>query len=252
MNYIKNSRKAFMNEIITSKDNKKVKEAFSYQDGKGDFFLVEGFHMVEMAIENKLATRIFSLKDYPHNGEEFYLANEAIIKKLSSSKNPEGIVALCRKKETKPFSSEAIIYIDEVQDPGNVGTILRSSLAFGYKDVFISRGSASLYSSKTLQSSQGAIFSLNIKEGKEEPLNDIKKLKEEGYEIISTDLKSSYPLKELKINKPYVLVLGNEGKGVNPGILSISDRKVRIEMDGIDSLNVGVAAGILLYELKNL
>lgn len=240
-----------MNEFITSKDNKKVKEALSYQDGKGDFFLVEGFHMVEMAIKNKLAIRIFSLKEYPHGSEEFYLTNENIIKKLSSSKNPEGIVALCKKKETKQFSNKTIIYIDEVQDPGNVGTILRSSLAFGYNDVFISKGSASLYSSKTLQASQGAIFSLNVKEGKEEPINDIKKLKEEGYEIISTDLKSSFPLKELKIDKPHVLVLGNEGKGVNPEIIAISDKKVRIEMDGIDSLNVGVAAGILLYELKN-
>lgn len=240
-----------MNEFITSKDNKKVKEALSYQDGKGDFFLVEGFHMVEMAIKNKLAVRIFSLKEYPHGNEEFYLTNEIVIKKLSSSKNPEGIVALCKKKEAKQFSGKAIVYIDEVQDPGNVGTILRSSLAFGYNDAFISKGSASLYSSKTLQASQGAIFSLNVKEGKEEPINDIKKLKEKGYEIISTDLKSSFPLKELEIDKPYVLVLGNEGKGVNPEIISISNKRVRIEMDGIDSLNVGVAAGILLYELKN-
>ena len=75
-------------------------------------------------------------------------------------------------------------------------------------------------------------------------------MKEKGYKILATDLKSSYPLKELSTEKPYALILGNEGRGVNPKILSLADKKVRIEMDGIDSLNVGVAAGILLYELK--
>lgn len=239
-----------MSEFLSSKDNKKIKETLSYQDGKDDFFLVEGFHMVEMALENASAVRIFSLKEYPHGDVEFYLTNEAIIKRLSSSKTPEGIVALCKKKkEEKPFS-DVIVYLDELQDPGNVGTILRTCLAFGYQDVFLSKGCASAYSSKTLSSSQGAIFKLNTKEGNLSPEEDILSLKEKGYKILATDLKSSYPLKELSIEKPYALILGNEGKGVNPKILSLADKKVRIEMDGIDSLNVGVAAGILLYELK--
>ena len=239
-----------MSEFLSSKDNKKIKETLSYQDGKDDFFLVEGFHMVEMALENASAVRIFSLKEYPHGDVEFYLTNEAIIKRLSSSKTPEGIVALCKKKkEKKPFS-DVIVYLDELQDPGNVGTILRTCLAFGYQDVFLSKGCASAYSSKTLSSSQGAIFKLNIKEGNVPPEEDILSLKEKGYKILATDLKSSDPLKELNIEKPYALILGNEGRGVNPKILSLADKKVRIEMDGIDSLNVGVAAGILLYELK--
>lgn len=239
-----------MSEFLSSKDNKKIKETLSYQDGKDDFFLVEGFHMVEMALENASAVRIFSLKEYPHGEVEFYLTNEAIIKRLSSSKTPEGIVALCKKKkEEKPFS-DVIVYLDELQDPGNVGTILRTCLAFGYQDVFLSKGCASAYSSKTLSSSQGAIFKLNIKEGNVPPEEDILSLKEKDYKILATDLKSSYPLKELSIEKPYALILGNEGRGVNPKILSLADKKVRIEMDGIDSLNVGVAAGILLYELK--
>lgn len=239
-----------MSEFLSSKDNKKIKETLSCQDGKDDFFLVEGFHMVEMALENASAVRIFSLKEYPHGDVEFYLTNEAIIKRLSSSKTPEGIVALCKKKkEEKPFS-DVIVYLDELQDPGNVGTILRTCLAFGYQDVLLSKGCASAYSSKTLSSSQGAIFKLNIKEGSLSPEEDILSLKEKGYKILATDLKSSDPLKELNIEKPYALILGNEGKGVNPKILSLADKKVRIEMDGIDSLNVGVAAGILLYELK--
>lgn len=239
-----------MSEFLSSKDNKKIKEALSYQDGKGDFFLVEGFHMVDMALESKQAVRIFSLKEYPHADAEFYLTNESVIKKLSSSKTPEGIVALCKKKKEEGPFSDVVIYLDEIQDPGNVGTILRTSLAFGYKDVFLSKGTASAYSSKTLSSSQGAIFKLNVQEGKLPPEEDISFFKKQGYQILSTDLKSSYPLRELSISKPYVLVLGNEGRGVSPKILALSDKKVRIEMSGIDSLNVGVAAGILLYELE--
>lgn len=239
-----------MSEIITSKDNKKVKEALAYKDRKGEFFLVEGFHLVEMAIREKMAIKIFSLKEYPHANEEFYLVNEGIIKKLSSTINPEGIVALCKKKESNPLSNDVIIFLDEIQDPGNVGTILRTCLAFNYKDVIISKGSASLYSSKTILSSQGALFSLNAIESKNEPLEDILLLKKKGYKILATDLKSSSPLKELSMEKPYVLILGNEGRGVSKDIVDVSDKRVRIEMDGIDSLNVGVAAGILLYNLK--
>ncbi len=240
-----------MSEFITSKENKKVKEAMSYLDGKGDYFLVEGFHMVDMAIENKQAIRIFSLKEYPHGNVEFYLINETIIKKLCFSKTPEGIVALCKKKGNNDTLGNEIVYLDHLQDPGNVGTILRTCLAFGYHDVFLSKGNASAYSSKTLASSQGAIFKLNIIEGKKSSEEDIKDLKDKGYNILCTDLKSSSPLKELKLERPYVLVMGNEGQGVSKEVLALSDQRVRIEMDGIDSLNVGIATGILLYELKN-
>ncbi len=240
-----------MSEFISSKDNKKVKETYSYIDGKGEYFIVEGFHMVEMAIESGMAIRIFSLKEFPHGNVEFYLTNESVIKKLASSKNPEGIVALCKKKENTELKGDVIVYLDELQDPGNVGTILRTSLAFGYYDILSSKGNASIYGAKTLSSSQGAIFKLNVFESKNNPEEDILSLKNKGYKILATDLKSSYPLKELEIEKPYVLVLGNEGKGVNPKILELADKKVRIEMGNIDSLNVGVAAGILLYELKS-
>ena len=239
-----------MPEIITSKDNRKIKEAISYCDGKGDYFLVEGFHMVEMAISAGSAIRIFSLKEYDTKGVESFLVNEGVMKKLTTSKNPEGIVALCKKKQPREDQGNAILYLDELQDPGNVGTLLRTALAFGYPDVVLSKGTASAYSSKTLSSSQGAIFSLNVQESKKSPEEDIEVLKKEGYWILATDLQSSLPLKDLSVPSRFVLVLGNEGKGVNPKILSLSDARVRIEMSGIDSLNVGVAGGILLYELR--
>lgn len=237
----------FMSELITSKDNKRIKAAVSYLYGKGDCFLVEGFHLVEMAIESGLALSIFTLKDYKSNVPT-YIVTEQILKKLTTTKNPEGIVALCRKKDFNPNLGKKVLYLDEVGDPGNVGTLLRTALAFGYKDVILGKGSAGVYTPKTLMASQGAIFKLNIKESKDLGINEINTLKNNGYYIMATDLKASVPPKEVDVNnKNFVLVMGNEARGVNKAIIDASDIRVRLEMSEIDSLNVGVAGGILMY-----
>ncbi|MCQ2772347.1 MAG: RNA methyltransferase [Bacilli bacterium] len=236
-----------MSEIITSKDNKRIKNAASYLDGKGECFLVEGFHMVEMAIESGLALNIFTLKDYKSNVPT-YIVNETILKKLTTTKNPEGIVALCKKPSKTNELGKKILYLDEVGDPGNVGTLLRTALAFGYYDVILGKGSCGVYTPKTLMASQGAIFKLNIKESKDLGINEINKLKDQGYYIIATDLKASVPPKEVDIKeKKFVLVMGNEARGVSRDIVDESDVRVRIEMSEIDSLNVGIAGGILMY-----
>lgn len=239
-----------MSELITSKDNKRIKVAASYLDGKGDYFLVEGFHLVEMAVESGLATTIFALKEYKSNVQTF-IVNDAVLKKLVSTKNPEGIVALCKKPINGEIKGSKVLYLDEVGDPGNVGTLLRTALAFGYMDVVLSKGSSGVYTPKTLMASQGAIFKLNIIESKDTPFNDIEKLKKDGFYIMATDLKSSLPPKDIHLDgKKFAIVLGNEARGVAKDIISISDQAVRLEMSGIDSLNVGIAGGILMYLFK--
>jgi TrmH family RNA methyltransferase len=236
-----------MNETIVSKNNQKVKDAISYKDGKGEYCLVEGFHSVQMAKENGLVIRVFSLKGYVGVNES-YIVNEDIIKKLSSTPSPEGIVALCKKKNPKPISSSRILYLDRVQDPGNVGTLLRTALAFGFHDVMISKGCASVYSSKLILSSQGAVFSLNILEGKDD--DDVLALQKENYRLIVTDLKGNLPPEKVDPTAKFVLILGNVGKGVNQNLLSNSDLSLKIPMGGIDSLNVAVAGGILMYAFR--
>ena len=236
-----------MSELITSKDNKKIKNAASYLDGKGDYFLVEGFHLVEMAIESGLATQIFTLKEYESNVPT-YIVNETVLKKLTTTKNPEGIVALCKKKDYKNELGNKVLYLDGVGDPGNVGTLLRTALAFGYKDVILGKGSAGVYTPKTLMASQGAIFKLNILESKKEGFEEIKSLQNKGYFIMATDLKASKPPHEIDVkDKKFVIVMGNEARGVSKDIIDVSDVRVRLEMSEIDSLNVGVAGGILMY-----
>lgn len=239
-----------MIETITSLTNSKIKAVSKAMDAKGDLFVVEGFHMVEMALEAKAAKMIFTVKKVLDTDVPQYLITEAILNKITSTKTPEGIVALCEKISPKEASNDHLLYLERVGDPGNIGTLLRSALAFGFYDVILSKGCASVYSSKVLMASQGAIFKLNIKESKnDDSLDDLKELKNAGYHILATDLATSHPLKELKIDNKFALLLGNEGKGLTKEAIAFANQSVRIEMSGIDSLNVGVAGGILMYEL---
>jgi TrmH family RNA methyltransferase len=239
-----------MSEFISSKDNGKVKEAYKAKEGKGTSFLVEGFHLVEMALAHQMADAIFTLKDYRADVPTYQVTPE-IIAKLSSTVTPEGIVALCHKIPANPPSNSRLLYLDEVRDPGNVGTLLRTALAFGFSDVILSKGSAEAYSSKVLLASQGAIFGLNFAESNQAPEADIADLKARGYRIIVTDLKASVPPEEIEtLDQKICLVLGNEAHGVSPQILALAHQAVRIPMGGIDSLNVAIAGGILLYLLS--
>ncbi len=242
-----------MRERIVSRNNPKVLNALAKSKGKSDFFLVEGYHLVEMALEAKMATEIYSVdRYYPDAKIPQYAVSMPVIEKMASSKSPEGIVALCKKRTDISFDIDSdLIYLDDIQDPGNVGTLLRSALSFGYHNVYLSKRTAYAYSHKVLMASQGAIFKLNVMvSDNDDVLDDVKRLRESGYLLASTDLKNATSLREVeKIDRKFALILGNEGKGVDPRINEISDIRIRIEMDGIDSLNVGVAGGILMYEL---
>ncbi len=233
-------------EEITSLANPKVKEALEYKDAKGDYFLSEGYHLAEVAVESNLATAIFSLKPYDCPCTN-YVTNDKIIKKLASTLNPEGIVTVSKKPEPKSISSDKVLFLDDVSDPGNVGTLLRTALAFGFRDVILLKG-ANPYKSKVIQASQGAIYKLNIVQ-RDDP-SILKDLKKDGYTIIGTDLKSSIPLNSLIKPKKFVLVLGNEARGVSKEVLNEGNENVRIEIDSIESLNVAMAGAILMYELR--
>lgn len=233
-------------EQITSKDNKKVKFALEQKEGKGEYFISEGFHLAEVATEENLAEAIFSLKPFPSSCVN-YLVNEQIIKKLASTINPEGIVTLSKKPISKPISSDKVLFLDDVSDPGNMGTLLRTALAFGFKDVILLKG-ANPFKAKVVQSSQGAIYKLNIKQI--DDISILDELKKDGYQIIGTDLKSSIPLSSLDKKEKIVLILGNEARGVSGKVLEKGDVNVRIEIDSIESLNVAMAGSILMYELR--
>ncbi len=245
-----------MKERISSRNNARIQRVLSLSKKDDSFFLVEGYHLVEMAISYGYAKEIYSLeKEYPNADIPQFIITEPVLDKLTKSKTPEGVVAFCEKKEKGPFlENSPLLYLDDVQDPGNVGTLLRSALSFGYHNVFLSKKTADPYSHKALMASQGAIFGLNVHVSKEDdPLLDAQKLREDGYFLLSTDLRNALPLSDIKTLPPsFALILGNEGQGVDPHISQFSDQCVRIEMEGIDSLNVGVAGGILMYNLRKV
>ena len=231
---------------ITSKANPRIKEVCKIKDHpSAELFLIESKHLCDMAFEAGCLLETFSLEtpSYPHIKNT--LVNKEVLEKLAFSPSPSGIVGLAKSPSLKP-KREKVLILDRVQDPGNVGTICRSALSFGYDQVYFTKGCASCFGYKAIASSQGAIFRLSLIDGQDgETL--IRSLREEGYEVIASSLRGATPLKEFKHKNPFALILGNEGQGIEEKLLALSSSKVKIEMEGIDSLNVGVAAGILMY-----
>ena len=235
---------------ITSKQNGKVKEAAKLANpserNKKQQFIVEGFHLLEMALADKCVQSLFTVKEIPNIDPSIpqYIISEDILKKLSSTKNPQGVVAICAMKQPKPIKGDKVLYLDGVSDPGNLGTLFRTALAFGYKDIILDN-TVSMYNEKVISSSQGAIFKLNIVSG---DISTLKTLKD--YEILATEIKGSIPLEEVKPNNKHVLILGNEARGVRSEILQIAHKRIRIDIKEIESLNVGVAGAIFMYALN--
>lgn len=241
-----------MLKSITSKTNPLIKEAFAYKKEAGEHFLIEGFHSVEMALMANLVDELFLLKEYPNCPLPQYLVTPEIIDKLAFTRNPEGIVALCHKPLKRPFDGTRLLYLERVQDPGNLGTLLRTALAFGFHDVFISKDGCSPYNPKALLASQGALFSLNVQLSLTSSSEDIEALKAQGYFILGTALKEASAFESFHCPEgKLALLLGNEGQGLDEKVLALCDAKIKISMAGIDSLNVGVAGGILMYAFGN-
>ena len=231
---------------IESRQNQKNKDLVKLSNPKYSkdqkLFKIEGFHALEMAKESGCLEHVFTTKEIKNLDVIQYVVSKDIMESISSAKSPQGVICVCKYLQEKPITSAKVLLLDNVSDPGNLGTLLRTALAFGYNDVIL-KGGCSQYNEKVLQSTQGAIFSLNI-------LNDFDINTLKGYEIIATEIKGSVDLSTLgKINK-HILVLGNEAHGVSEDILKIANKRVRIDIKNIESLNVAIAGAIAMYELS--
>ena len=231
---------------IESRQNQKLKDLqklsnpkFSKEQG---LFKIEGFHALEMARKSGALLSVFTTKEIKDLEVPQYLVSKDIMESISSAKSPQGIICVCSFLESKPVKSSKVLMLDNVQDPGNLGTLLRTALAFGYNDVIL-RGGCSQYNEKVLQSTQGAIFELNI-------VNEFNPKSFKDYEIIATEIKGSVDLSTLSKPNKFILVLGNEAHGVSKEILEIANKRVRIDIKNIESLNVAVAGAIAMYELS--
>lgn len=235
--------------LISSKDNQIYKKVLKLKKGDAtkSLFLVEGNDLVSEAFKANLLKEVIYLDEYKYKNEytniPFYSFKRNLFREISSFQSLSNVIGICEKKYNE-ITGDKIIYLDNIQDPGNVGTIIRSALSFNYSSLVLSLDSVSLYNSKVIQASKGAIFHLNIVR------DDLINIKNKGYNIYLTTLDGKDERKIDKLKKPFVLVFGNEGRGIKEKYLSLGE-KLKIEMSGIDSLNVACAASIFMYRFKD-
>ena len=242
--------------VITSLENGKIKELTKlqqkkYRDDTGTY-LVEGEHLVEEAYKNHVILQIIALEDtcVSYDVEVLYVTKE-IMKKLSSLDNPPSIMALCKKSNYTEMVGDRILLLDGIQDPGNLGTMIRSSLVFGVTSIVLSKNCVDLYNSKVLRGTQGMLFHIPIlsMDSKEA----ISLLKQNHIPIYGTSVEDGVEIATLSDAErdKYCLIMGNEGSGLPNEIFDLCDKNLYIPMDSrVESLNVGVACSILLYELR--
>lgn len=237
---------------IMSKNNQKIKDACALKMKKmrqeKGLFLMEGIKNLDMALKFGVVKQIYTSIGLPKLKQdiECYKVNDEVLKKLAYSENPEGVVFVCEQLKPKkdPKDYHKIVYLDQINDPGNLGTILRTAVAFNYDAVILSKSSVDLYNEKVVAASKGALFLIDAF------YDDIANYISNRTVIVSA-LDGAVPLSTCPKEENFVLVLGNESHGVSPEIIKKADKVVKIEMeDAIDSLNVAVAAGILMNYFK--
>lgn len=254
-------------QIISSKDNefikhiKKLKEK-KYRDLNKEF-VIEGIKLIKEAIEEKCNIKQIVICDNCQNSEiipkelmyeiakyECIYVTDKIFSSISDVNTPQGIMAIIGRENTEAqinYSEDIIVALDDIQDPGNLGTILRTVDSVGINQILVSKGTADCYNPKVVRSTMGAIFRVNIIECNdlEKTLKEIKKHK---FELIITSLQTENSIYDIDYNKK-VIVIGNEANGVEQKIQDIADIKAKIPMLGkTESLNASVATGIILYE----
>lgn len=251
-------------QIITSKDNELIKHIRKLKDKKyRDEYVVEGIKIVEEAVkENVKIKQIIICNDTTKTYEipthimleiakyECIYVTDKIFNLITQVTNPQGIMAIIEKnsKENEiDYTQDIILALDDVQDPGNLGTILRTADSIGLNQIVVSKGTADAFNSKVVRSTMGAIFRIKIVET-ENLIQSIKEMKKHHFKLMVTSLQTENSIYDINFNKK-IIVIGNEANGVSKEIQDMADEKAKIPMFGrTESLNASVAAGIVMYE----
>lgn len=239
--------------IITSVNNEKIKylkkiknTKFGEQEG---LFLIEGEHLIEEAKEEGLLTLTLSTKDINY-GVQNIVVTDNVLKGLTSLSSASNVIGVCKYIKEKKELGDKLLILDGVQDPGNLGTIIRSSIAFGFTSIILSPNCVKKYNDKVIRATQGMLFKANV------ITKDLKTflplLKDDGYKVYATDVTSGIDVKEVNKNEKLAVIMGSEGSGVSKEIKNMVSKNIYIRMnDGCESLNVAVASSIIMYELQN-
>ena len=252
---------------ITSKENEFVKHVKKLKDKKyrdmNNEYVREGIKLVAEAIqENAPIKQIVLCDDCEKNAaipkdlmyeiakQECIYVTEKVFKYLSEVQTPQGILAIIGKSGQNAeidYTQDMIVALDDVQDPGNLGTILRTVDSIGLTQILVSKGTADAYNPKVVRSTMGAIFRVKIIEC-EDLKQTLKEIKKHKFKIVVSSLQTENTIYDINYDKK-IIIIGNEANGVETEIQNLADEKIKIPMLGkTESLNASVATGIILYE----
>ncbi len=251
-------------ERIESVKNAKIKSVKKLHTRKGreklGSFLIEGEHLVEEAIEaNVIINEIFVEESFqiPKKWEltniPIYLVPDKVMKEVSETETPQGVAAVCELLGRKPLTVQEdgkYLLIDQVQDPGNLGTIIRTADSAGLSGVILGAGTVDVYNSKVIRSTQGSLFHLPVV--KADLVEWVEKLQKDNIPIYGTALNENAKVyNRVPAQQSFALIVGNEGSGLSEQLLKLTTDNLYIPIYGkAESLNVSIATGILLYHLR--
>ncbi len=254
-------------QVISSKDNELIKNIKKLKDKKyrdiNNEFIIEGIKLIHEAIkENAKIKSIVVCEDclktqtieqnllYEIAKYNCIYVTEKVFETLTDVINPQGVLAIVVKQSTEDnimFDQDIIVVLDGIQDPGNLGAILRTLDSANLKQVIISKNSADAFNPKVVRATMGAIFRINIIES-ENLIQTLKNIKKHKFKIVATTLETNNTIYDIDYDKK-VIVIGNEANGVSEDIINLSDEQIKIPMLGrTESLNASIATAIVLYE----
>ncbi|WP_058307150.1 TrmH family RNA methyltransferase [Gracilibacillus massiliensis] len=243
--------------MITSVKNEKVKIWRKLKKKKErdlqNQFIIEGFHLIEEAHKSnwQIAEIIYQEgiecpKEWLHY--PLFEVTDNVMAAISETKTPQGIVAVVNKKNNDEKEVNRALIVDRVQDPGNLGTMIRTADATGFDTIILGHGTVDLFNDKVIRSTQGSLFHLNVYEA--DIVEEMERLQQVGITIWSTGLENASYYHELEVPDKIAIIVGNEGSGVDPKLMKKADQNVMIPIYGqAESLNVSIAAAILMYEV---
>ncbi len=231
--------------MLTSIDNPKIKALLklktSKERKKENKFIVEGPHLVKEARNLNLLIEAYSIEEK----EGYIQISKQIMDKIADTDTTVTEIGLCKMLNSN-LVTDKILILDKVQDPGNLGAIMRSANAFGFKTIALGEGTCDIYNSKVIRSSQGAIFKLNFIN-----VNIVEFLKKlNDYDIYGTNVINGIELDNVKKTKKMAIILGNEGNGISVLVNNALKKNIYIPMENTESLNVAIAASIIMYKLR--
>ncbi len=236
--------------MITSLSNSKVKEWTKLKDKKyrdeTNTFLVESEHLVDEALKKGVVKELISLENPKY--QDAIIVSYEVMKKITNQVTPPNVCAVCNKLKSDEVKESALL-LDDISDPGNLGTIIRSAVAFGFKNIILSLHSVDVYNPKVIRSSEGMIFHVNIIYS---DLIDF--INNHSFlTIYGTSVINGKKLSDLKFNKQVGIIIGNEGRGMSEDLKYFCKDLIYIPMNKTcESLNAGVSASIIMYEISKV